>query len=198
MNQKIPLFLDFDDTIANSSEIIIKILNKKYNINPPKTLNNLKDYGYRSIVRGLSNQDVINLFESDDFWNQVQLNEDFLDFAQATDKYDLCFVTYGTKTNLEKKREYLSNHFLIPFDWCGIDMSESKAKVYMHKGIQIDNVFQNLVNTDASLKILIKNDMDVSWNKQTDILDNLYIVNNWKEILEILDFASANKEFYGL
>ena len=47
--RKIRLFIDADDTILESSKAAINILNKKFNIVPQKTYDDMKDWGYRSI-----------------------------------------------------------------------------------------------------------------------------------------------------
>ena len=57
------IFLDCDDTIINSSECIIDLLNKKNGTN--KTIRDLKDFHYHSIDKTLTDKDVINLIESD-------------------------------------------------------------------------------------------------------------------------------------
>ena len=79
-NNRITLYLDADDTILLSSEAVIKILNKKYNINPPKTINGMKDWGYRSIYKYITTKEVENIYESDEFFNMVEFDPLFLDF----------------------------------------------------------------------------------------------------------------------
>ena len=46
---KIKLFIDADDTILESSKTVINILNKRFNISPPKTYDDIRDWGYRSM-----------------------------------------------------------------------------------------------------------------------------------------------------
>ena len=64
----------------------------------------------------------------------------------------------------------------------------------MTNGIQIDDRFDALETTNANCKILYKRGIDRQWNEQTAVLDNLYIVDTWKEIIKILEFALVEKE----
>ena len=49
MKQKI--YIDIDDVLINTSEVVIELLNLTYDLNPPKTIYDLKDWEYRSIYR---------------------------------------------------------------------------------------------------------------------------------------------------
>lgn len=65
----------------------------------------------------------------------------------------------------------------------------------MSGGIQIDDNCNNLIDTNAKIKILFKNGINTDYN--TDFgkfggIDNLYIVNNVKELEQVLMF---NLEF---
>ena len=102
------IFLDCDDTIINSSECIINLLNKKNGTS--KTIRDLKDFNYRSIDKTLTNEDVIKLFESDEFWNSVNYNNEFLSTKDFIDSnFDVTVVTCGTELNLKKKANKLSS-----------------------------------------------------------------------------------------
>ena len=61
----------------------------------------------------------------------------------------------------------------------------------MFNGIQIDDNYNYLKDTDAKVKILLKNDKDTNYNSYyliKDNLENLYILNNLEEILNLLIF----------
>lgn len=57
----------------------------------------------------------------------------------------------------------------------------------MNGCIQVDDRMDCLKG-NASIKILIKNNKDFSWNKIDTNEDNLYVVNNLSEIKAILEF----------
>ena len=67
--------------------------------------------------------------------------------------------------------------------------SLSKKQVDMSDGIQIDDCTAAL-DTNASLKILYKDNHNFSW--QSDYSNtNIMVVNNWEEIDEIISFYST-------
>ena len=57
------IFLDVDDVLLDSSVAVIAILNQRYGLN--KTLDDLVDWGYKSIFRNLSKEQVSDIQESD-------------------------------------------------------------------------------------------------------------------------------------
>ena len=199
--QKIKLFIDADDTTLASSKTIIDLLNKKYEIIPPKGLKDLKDWGYRSIYKNLSRQQVEEMFESDDFFSSVEVVDGFANFyKEHGDKFSITVVTAGTKNNLTKKQEYFHHAFGDSIKYVGIETKYDefgeliwdydKSSVDMRKSVHIDDRIDALRSTNASVKILLKNG-DYYWNEPEAYanIDNLYVCNNWDEITQILLFA---------
>lgn len=111
--------------------------------------------------------------------------------------YNWILVTKGNQLNLEKKFELI---FSTPFfkehkdsvGYYGLALDEDKSMVHMVSGIQIDDNYHNLKDTDADLKILVKNDCDTDYNMMAkttkDNLQNLYITDNIEQVVEILSF----------
>ena len=195
INVNTKIFLDCDDTIINSSKCIIDLLNKKNSSN--KTIDDLSDFYYRSIDPNISSNDIIKLFESDEFWNSVQYNFDFLIYKEfINNNFDVEIVSCGTKLNLEKKKKYIKD---VGYKFTGILMNDNtslcKSCVNMQGGIQIDDNIRSIENTNAAIKILLKNEHNFPWNNPKPNIDNLYVVQNWKEIYQILEFFNKNPEF---
>ena len=201
---KLKLFLDADDTILESSQAIIEILNNKYNITPPKTMADLRDWGYRSIYKYLTPTDVEDLFETDEFFNIVQPDKKFLNFYNTNkDKFDIIIVTKGTKANIDKKKDYLKKIFGDDFEYVGMILARDedgkiisqfdKSQVNMSKGIHIDDRPDALMSTNANIKVLLRRG-DYYWNDLESYanINNLYTVRNWDEIAQILLFACEN------
>lgn len=189
------IFLDCDDTIIDSSKCIIDLLNKKNGTN--KTINDLKDFNYRSIDKTLTSSDVLRLFEFDEFWENIRYNTDFLKYNSfLCDNFDIEIVSCGTKRNLKKKKEFLKP---LGYEFTGIFIDDSvnlcKNLINMQGGIQIDDNMRSMENTNAAIKILLKNGHDFLWNNPTPNIDNLYVVQNWEEIYHILEFFKKNPDF---
>lgn len=191
----VKIFLDCDDTIINSSECIIDLLNKKNGTN--KTIRDLKDFNYRSIDKTLTGEDVIRLFESDEFWSSVDYNSGFLDVKDFIDSnFDVEIVSCGTELNLKKKKGKLAS---LGYSFTGVPIRDNlnlcKKCINMQNGIQIDDNMSSIENTNAAIKILFQNNNDFTWNKPKSNIDNLYIAQTWKEIYQILEFFKKNPEF---
>lgn len=201
-NSKITLYIDADDTIMLSSVAVIDILNEKYNIIPKKTIDDLRDWGYRSIYGRLSKEEKDAIYESDEFYDKVKIDPDFLNFYKTNHKFfDFVIVTKGTAINIKKKQKFLKSVLGNGFDYIGmsIDVNETdlskkfdKSSVNMKHGIQIDDRTDALAKTNAPIKILYRHNTDMTWNRDYDGINNLYAANTWKEIIEILLFAKDN------
>lgn len=202
VNSKITLYLDADDTVLRSSEAMIEILNKKYNINPAKTIKDLSDWGYRSIYGHMTPEEVREIYASDEFFDIVKINSTFLDFfKKSLAKVNFVFVTKGTPENIEKKEKYLRENLGLDFEYIGIpfkldadgkvNTSFSKRSINMKHGIQIDDRVDCLKDSNAPIKILIKTYGDHYWNQMKDYsgIPNLYVVDNWEQAIQIIEFA---------
>ena len=63
------IYVDFDNTIVESNQKIIELLNERYGLS--KTEADLLDYGYQSIAP-ITEEEKNALFESDDFFNNLK------------------------------------------------------------------------------------------------------------------------------
>lgn len=194
-NDDVKVFLDCDDTIIDSSKCIINLLNKKNGTN--KTIKDLKDFHYLSIDKTLTSNDVIELFESNDFWNTVHYSQEFLRYNRFLDNnFEVEIVSCGTRLNLEKKERYLKD---LGYKFTGVlidnDMNLCKRHINMQGGIQIDDNIQSIENTNAAIKILFQGGNNFPWNRVKPNADNLYVAQTWEEVYQILEFFKKNPEF---
>lgn len=107
------VLLDVDDTILRSSEVIISVLNQRYDISPPKKFSDLKDWGYRSIY-SVNTKEIEDIFDSEEFWNKVQLNNYFLELLENTElinSFNWIVGTYSSIKNEDVKFNYLKRIF---------------------------------------------------------------------------------------
>lgn len=207
--QKRNLFIDVDDVVLNSSKAAINIFNKKFNLNPEKSFKDISEWSYKSICEDITKKDIIEAFESDEFWDSVTINEYFKNLInnKVIEKYcKICFSTRGTEKNLEKKRimltKFMEGNALKNLEWefIGIDTKiysedHGKKHVNMKHGIQIDDNI-NYLNTNADVKILVTNGIETDYNcynhEEAINKENLYIVSSLKEAEEIITFFIVN------
>lgn len=197
---KIKLFIDADDTILKSSQTTIDILNKKFNIIPPKTYDDVRDWGYKSIYGQCTNEIINDVYDSDEFFERVKIYEDFLDFYNSHENdFEWYIVTKGHEKNIENKekyfKEYLPQAKVIGCKFKSYDNKEyDKSHIDMSYGIQIDDRTDCLMGTNANIKILFKNRNERYWNQTSSVNEDIYIVNEWNEIINLLKFAVDNPD----
>ena len=182
------VYVDFDNTIVESNHRVIEILNERYGLS--KTEDDLVDYGYKSIAP-ITEEEKLSIFSSDDFFSNLRFKSDFLKVLNKySDKVKFIITTKGTEENLKKKKEWVKDNIPCDIGFVGItNDSLSKKQVDMSDGIQIDDCTAAL-DTNASLKILYKDNHNFSWQSDYSNTD-IMVVNNWKEIDEIISFYST-------
>lgn len=187
--KKTKLFLDVDDTVFMSSEVVVDILNKRYKKN--EDVNDMWDYSYRSLFPETGEGEVDEIFSSKEFFENVKVNPDFEEWYKKNKrKYDITFVTKGTEENLKRKESYLSKLFDAKF--VGIPYHVSKGIVDMKGGVYVDDICEYMCDSNAKLKIVLTNKRYTKYNKDVPSADNILVAFDWKEIGEILDYYENN------
>lgn len=200
--EKIKLFLDADDTILESSQAFINIVNNRRMINHPKRIEDLRDWGYRSLFPTITSKEIIEIYDSEEFFNTVKINPDFENFYfRHENDFEWNIVTKGHKSNIEHKQKYFKKHLpKAKVIGCRFDSKEEqnfdKSHIDMDYGIQIDDRTDCLIGSNANIKILFKNNRDFYWNRTDMTSEPLYIMNSWKEIVETLEFALENSDVF--
>lgn len=199
ISKKRKIVLDFDDTLVKSSEQIIRILNKKYNLN--KNINDLKDWGYRSIYKNITSEEVLEMFGSEEFFEGLELNTGVKFFIETfKDDFEFIICSKGDENNLRNKKVFCEKLFkgtdytFIPL------LSDGKENHNLDKScIDLsDCIFCVEDNVSAVLsintlkKILIKNYREVYWNKIPEDSDNIYVINDFYELSAMCYFELKN------
>lgn len=183
---KLTLYVDIDGVVLRTSEAFINHYCEEHNIN--KTFCDLKDYNLRSIDRNINLKDFFKYVETEDFINSVEFFEDFLKYYEKRkNDFNWIFVTKGTGKFFNIKQNILEKKLGYDIELIHINPEQEKNIIDMSNGIQIDDFYWNL-NTNAKIKILVKNFIDTDYNFIPDIRDDLYIVNDWKDIGSCLDW----------
>ena len=199
MKKAVQLYVDVDNTIYNSARVVVEMLNERYgcNVNPE----DIKGYDFKDKFPMLKENEVMNLFDDPTFYGRKNMDI-FSAFSYMLYffTYKNCrinFVTIGTLTNLINKLKWINE----VFNKLGIDYNEfygnynddnDKRFVDMSGGIFIDDNVECLRKSNASVKILLKNNSDNRWNK-VEPNDELYIANDWDDVFEIVKFFCDNK-----
>lgn len=142
------------------------------------------------------------MYESKEFWNSVQVKPEFIELIKSGifDSYNHIMITKGSNKNHGYKFATLCIK-LQELNWRNwsyhsVLENQDKSIVNMKDGIQIDDNYDNLVKTNARVKILLRNSLTTDYN--TDYgkygnIDNLYIVETLEEVRQILEFNLIEK-----
>lgn len=190
------LFIDFDNTIANSSEVIVDMLNEHFDKN--ENFEKLRKYDFSDLFPECSYWDIEKFFNSDEMFERLKIFPNMLETVDAFKDFfdEISIVTIGTKDNLENKKRFLKeNNLELTFYGIENNGRSDKSSVDMHNGVFIDDHIGCLHSSNAKIKILMKNVENGEWNK-VEPNDDIYVVNNWYEVYSIFDFIKKNKELY--
>lgn len=190
------LFIDFDNTIANSSEVIVDMLNEHFGKN--ENFKKLRKYDFSDLFPECSYWDIEKFFNSDEMFERLKIFPNMIETVDAFKDFfdEISIVTIGTKDNLENKKRFLKeNNLELTFYGIENNGRSDKSSVDMHNGVFIDDHIGCLHSSNAKIKILMKNVENGEWNK-VEPNDDIYVVNNWYEVYSIFDFIKKNKELY--
>lgn len=190
------LFIDFDNTIANSSEVIVDMLNEHFGKN--ENFEKLRKYDFSDLFPECSYWDIEKFFNSDEMFERLKIFPNMIETVDAFKDFfdEISIVTIGTKDNLENKKRFLKeNNLELTFYGIENNGRSDKSSADMHNGVFIDDHIGCLHSSNAKIKILMKNVENGEWNK-VEPNDDIYVVNNWYEVYSIFDFIKKNKELY--
>lgn len=190
------LFIDFDNTIANSSEVIVDMLNEHFDKN--ENFEKLRKYDFSDLFPECSYWDIEKFFNSDEMFERLKIFPNMIETVDAFKDFfdEISIVTIGTKDNLENKKRFLKeNNLELTFYGIENNGRSDKSSVDMHNGVFIDDHIGCLHSSNAKIKILMKNVENGEWNN-VEPNDDIYVVNNWYEVYSIFDFIKKNKELY--
>lgn len=194
---RINVVVDMDDTITNSSQYVLKLLNERYESAYLDT--DIYRYDFTDIFPDMKREELISLFEQEDFYDRCGAIKDAIETINKHSLYDgdnffkFHICTIGTQQNLLNKYNWIMNHIFGDINIIGVLDGNNKDKVNMKNSIQIDDKYDYLVRTNSKIKILLTNGYDREYNKVRPN-DEIYVVDNWKQIDEILYFCKNNAE----
>jgi 5'(3')-deoxyribonucleotidase len=178
------LFVDFDNTLVNSTQRIAEQYNQKFVNHPdfrPAKWWECTDYEMKSICPLMTHEDKMEFFNSYSFFDGLELiNENTYDvMRRLNEKYQLHTLSIGQPRNLglkalylEFKLPFINNYILLKNSRCQMNKSIVDAR----GGIIIDDMPENLSTSSAELKLLFGDEYE--WTKSDTY--NRYV--NWTDI----------------
>lgn len=182
------LYLDFDNTIVNTGETVVNILNRRYGTN--KRWEHIRRYDFKDLFPNVSKSEISELFNSSILYNNVS----FLNGAREVIKsvrnsFDIEIITIGNEQNKFQKCRWLALNFPAKYNLRVLDNKDNnfdKSIIDMSDGIFIDDSSECLRSSNAKVKTLLSNELETEWNREEN--DEFYVAPNWYEIGNILKF----------
>ena len=170
------IFLDVDGVVINSVKAMCQLLNDKYNTNCIPF--DITSWNFNQIKADLTSQEIENLFNDKKFFDIVLFYDGVFDFIDRY-KDKIIFLTKGGHENISNKNILFGNVGLSSIPIIGLPLIISKGWINMKrrgKSLFIDDCSQNLIDSNADIKILFKEfENDAEWNRNWDGLK----MKNW-------------------
>ena len=189
--RKHDLFLDFDSTMVNSTKRLVEILNEQFG--KKEDWEELRQYDGQDLFPEATRQDVIAVFDKEEFFEGLEIFDGCLDVVKKyKDYFNIKIATIGTKQNLYYKKIFCNLNFDFDYEFLGIEKDGmGKHMIDMSDGILIDDHVDNIRTSNAKVRILFKNGIDTDWNK-VEYDDPLYkqidILDDWCDVDATLNF----------
>lgn len=176
------LFLDFDETLVESIDACLDILNKMYNTNYSK--NDVTTWNFSNIFSDLNDEKVECLFRSRDFFDVLKFKNGAKELLSDPKwEHKIFVVTKGTTENLKLKKEWFVSQGFKHIPMILLPTNVSKKVIDMSDGILVDDHQDNLNETNAKVKILFENVKNAEWNDKYSGLK----IGSFKDLNYILD-----------
>ena len=179
------IFIDFDNVIVNSTYIVTKILNKKYNKNVE--WEDVRSYDFSDKFPETNKNEILEIFNSDEFFTLAKQSIYFNSkkvIEKFSKDFDVFILTIGTPMNIKLKIDFLKENFPFISKYIMILMDNvkmDKSIINMRKeDTIIDDVYSNIESSSAGNRILFSyGGIQTEWNEYGKYME---LTNTWNEI----------------
>lgn len=170
------IFLDVDGVVIDSVREICRVLNDKYGTNCKPW--DITSWNFHNIKSDITSKEVEDLFNDVEFFHNVEFYTGVYRFIDKHRK-DIIFITKGGCENIKGKRELFNYAYLEDIPLIGLPLNVSKGLInmqYKGRSLFIDDCSQNLIDSNADVKILYR-----EWNNGAEWQQgwNGYEMKNW-------------------
>lgn len=153
MNKPI-LYIDFDNTIVNSTKKIVEMWKRKHNGKSDyKNIHWTEIYTFGFEELNISKEEVFDYFKSKEFFTNLE----YLDNAESiinlliAEGWNIKVVSMGTSENLALKEKWVSENLPNEIEFIGINLNDysNKSHIDMSDGILIDDEVHYLESSNA-------------------------------------------------
>ena len=171
------IFLDLDGVVIQSVKAMCELFNMIYDIHLEPI--QITSWNFNEYKSDMTADEVESLFENPKFFDLVKVYDGVLEFINRhRDK--IIFLSKGTTLNGTRKREYFDELGLADIPLIMLPLNVSKGYInmgYNGRSLFIDDCTQNLIDSNADIKILFKEyENNATWQLNWNGLK----MNNWK------------------
>ena len=165
------VFADFDDTLVDSLQADVTMLNERYGTNVDKS--EVMCWNFRDVFPQLREDEIEELFDDPYFFEIVQFKERAKEFILSIPNAKI--ITKGRPKNLELKKQWLYNNGLGNIPFIGIGLDDSKGDYIDYNSLLIDDNKGNLESVDCKYKVMMKTNSFSEWQSGYEG----YHIRNW-------------------
>ena len=178
------IYLDFDDTITDSLQNLIRIVNKRYG----KRIkwSDVGKWDFSDVYPDIPLKDIVKVFGEQEFFNTVYPKEyAILALHKLTKRNNAYVVSKCDHEASKRKHEWIKNNLNdigINIQFTPVPLNGSKSMVDMSEGIFVDDNVKFLEETNAKYKIFFNNHRKFDTEQKWDGLE----VDNWYDLYDII------------
>lgn len=188
------IYIDFDDTITQSVENVIRIVNQRFNKNVK--VQDIGEWDFSDVYPDIPLEDIVNVFGEEEFFRTLKFNDDVIPTLRKYTKYNnIIIVSKVDMSIIQRKFNWVKNHLIdigINVEFYGVPLGKSKSIIDMSDGIMIDDNASFLKETNAKYKILYKCNRKFDTKQEWDG----YTVSSWKELNKLLHNIISKEKGY--
>ena len=182
------IFIDFDNVIVNSTYVVTKILNKKYNKNVE--WEDVRSYDFSDKFPETNKNEILEIFNSDEFFTLAKQSICFNSkkvIEKFSKDFDVSILTIGTPMNIKLKIDFLKENFPFISKYIMILMDNVKMDKSIINMIKedtiIDDVYSNIESSSAGNRILFSyGGIQTEWNEYGKYMELTYPIVTGKQI----------------
>lgn len=165
------VFADFDDTLVDSLQVDVTMLNERYGTNVNKS--EVMCWNFRDVFPQLKEDEIEDLFDDPRFFEIIQFKPNAKEFILSIPNARI--ISKGRPKNLELKKQWLYDNGLGDIPFIGIGLEDSKGDYIEYDSLLIDDNKGNLESADCKYKVMMKTNEFSEWQRNWQG----YLIKEW-------------------
>ena len=194
MMKKTNIFIDFDNTIVNSTKAFIQVYNEKFDASVNYL--DVENYDFSPLIN-LDKEEICKIFSSYDFYRELELFygvEDVLNYLKESNLFNIILVTNCSADSIKEKIDYLKRNDLDKYFDSKIYLDSGKpydkSIINMHNSILIDDHRENHLYSNAKFKLCYRCLDNQNWCPNSD---EAIIFNKWdRKLFYYLEYIAQH------